>query len=414
MENMPLMILLGVGVLLVAVVVFFVISQKKRDRSDALETRKMLDKLDIDIKDASEDIDDTVASIEASVAESAGIASAGQPVKRSVPESRSGARHESDSPSKITREPNAIPGKHEPEVSAVDTADDAYERAFDELETSAGGMLDDDDAIIKSDGFSDLEDDEGMDSARGFIVDLDDALDLTTNDEDGELAKPSAAMHLFETQSDKTNASDMSELDALFEANTDVEDLVLSRQSPQEGGMDEPEIDDDFFLESEKPIAPSRATPHQPAAPVKEPPTAPPRTATPPPKASQAPAPAKAAQPPAAPAKAAQPPAAPAKAAQPPATPPEPAEMDPEELKAHEKAKRIARVIVNDIRNYNPEKLAEGIRMGNIMKTLGKEVERGRLLYIKRVPMEITRESNYYKEALIKILADGRSDLLGL
>ena len=80
----------------------------------------------------------------------------------------------------------------------------------------------------------------------------------------------------------------------------------------------------------------------------------------------------------------------------------------------HEKAKRIARVIVNDIRNYNTDNLAEGIQMGNIMKTLGKEVERGRLLYIKRVPQEITRETNYYREALIKILADGQVDLLGL
>jgi hypothetical protein len=88
-------------------------------------------------------------------------------------------------------------------------------------------------------------------------------------------------------------------------------------------------------------------------------------------------------------------------------------QMDPEEEKAHEKAKRIARVIINDIRNYNPEKLAEGIRSGNIMKTLGVEIERGRQLYIKRVPPEIAKATNYYRENLIKILADGRSDLFG-
>ncbi len=89
------------------------------------------------------------------------------------------------------------------------------------------------------------------------------------------------------------------------------------------------------------------------------------------------------------------------------------AEMDPEEEKAHEKARRIARVIINDIRNYNPDKLAEGIRIGNIMKTLGAEVEMGRQLYVKRVPPEIARNTNYYRENLIKILADGRADLLG-
>ncbi|MBN1354643.1 hypothetical protein JXA40_00055 [bacterium] len=93
---------------------------------------------------------------------------------------------------------------------------------------------------------------------------------------------------------------------------------------------------------------------------------------------------------------------------------PEPAPtQDPEDEKRHEKAKRIARVIVNDIRNYNTDRLAEGIRVGNIMKTLGVEIERGRQLYIKRVPPDIARTTNYYRESLIKLLADGRTDLFG-
>lgn len=95
-------------------------------------------------------------------------------------------------------------------------------------------------------------------------------------------------------------------------------------------------------------------------------------------------------------------------------TPQEAPVMDPEEEKAHEKARRIARVIINDIRNYNPEKLAEGIRIGNIIKLLGAEIEMGRQLYVKRVSPEIARSTNYYRENLIKILADGRPDLLGL
>ncbi len=88
-------------------------------------------------------------------------------------------------------------------------------------------------------------------------------------------------------------------------------------------------------------------------------------------------------------------------------------DLDPEERKQHEKARRIARVIINDIRNYNPDKLASGIQAGNIMKTLGVEIERGRRLYIKRVPPEIVKSTNYYREAIINILADGRPDLFG-
>jgi hypothetical protein len=104
---------------------------------------------------------------------------------------------------------------------------------------------------------------------------------------------------------------------------------------------------------------------------------------------------------------------APAPAPTPPPQPVQEAEPDPEEIKRHEKARRIARVIINDIRNYNPDKLAEGIRQGNILKTLGVEIERGRQLYIKRVPPDIAKITNYYRESLIKILADGRPELFG-
>ncbi len=87
--------------------------------------------------------------------------------------------------------------------------------------------------------------------------------------------------------------------------------------------------------------------------------------------------------------------------------------IDPEEEKRHEKAQRIARVIVNEIRIYHPEKLAEGIKQGNIMNVLGVEIEKGRQHYIQRIPPDIARSTNYYRESLIKMLADGNPELFG-
>jgi len=378
MENMPLMVLLGVGVLLILIIVLFIISQKKQDKEEALQTKEMLDKLDIDLKDASEDIDDTVATAETeaddtSAAEPEHGADTGVTEKEAAAAAATAAPPETppETAPDTGREPA---GEAEPAVKTDEEADTV-------------------EAPEKESAPDEMEPEDKKESAPAVAAE--------EEIETGDAAPPDTEkasgddMDIFADAETPEEDDEMSELDALFEANSDVEELVMSGKALTDEDIVKDTSHDDFFTDEEtfstEPSGTTAATedaPPSPAPPVRD-------TA----------------------------------AMQPPETkdedidledektepkPAAPAAVDPDEQKRHEKARRIARVIVNDIRNYNPENLAEGIRMGNIMKTLGKEVERGRLLYIKRVPQDITRETNYYREALIKILADGRPDLLGL
>jgi len=329
MENMPTLILLGIGVLLVIIVILFVLSSKKQDKEDAKETEKMLEGLEIDLKDASEDIDDTAAAL-----------------------SQEDKDDDDLEPEAPAEEPPEELGEPEPEKP--EESDKAEEPEKAEEPTVP------EDIEIKLDDMQVISDEMNAVVAEPGVVPSSDSIDPIAPDEE---------MNIFDTGE---SSDDMSELDALFGASSDVEELVLAGSQMDDGDILEDLQDDDFLA-----AAPKSSETSLESEPLKviEPKPSPPKPA-PKPKV--------------------------------------PAQKDPEDQKRHDKAKRIARVIVNDIRNYNTDKLAEGIQMGNIMKTLGKEVERGRLLYIKRVSQEITRETNYYREALIKILADGQPDLLGL
>ncbi|MBI3084375.1 MAG: histidine kinase, partial [candidate division NC10 bacterium] len=49
----------------------------------------------------------------------------------------------------------------------------------------------------------------------------------------------------------------------------------------------------------------------------------------------------------------------------------------------HERAKRLARLIVGDIVLYNQDKIAEGIKNDTLFQVLEKELEVGRKYYEK-------------------------------
>lgn len=401
MDNLPVMVLLGVGALLVLVIVLYFISQKKQDKKEALESQKMLETLDIDLKDASEDIDDTVAS-EESDTDAAGASREPSDTAAGEPEPKTAAKRDDKAP---VTEPDTAPDAEpdtepdtEPETDAV-TEPAGETSDADKMEQLA---IESDEAMMARDEVVLELDEEPSQKTAAAEDDFDDFDDVKKPPADAS-AEPGDAAAVFDDSEPDAPAEpdDMSELDALFEASSDVEELVLSGKNLTEDDIvkdasAEDFFHDDTFAPDTEPATETDAADTAVAEPDElELDDGKPSDLK---SAAEADAEAEIAQ----------------EKAKPEPKPAAPAAMDPEEQKRHEKARRIARVIVNDIRNYNPENLAEGIRMGNIMKTLGKEVERGRLLYIKRVPQDITRETNYYREALIKILADGRPDLLGL
>jgi hypothetical protein len=106
--------------------------------------------------------------------------------------------------------------------------------------------------------------------------------------------------------------------------------------------------------------------------------------------------------------------AAPPRPAPPPASPTMVARaISPEEMKAHEDAKRFARLVVSEIKLYNESKVNEGRRNKDIYERLKDDIERGRQMYTDRVPGNVRESTNYFFDELVRILAGGDAAALG-
>jgi ribonuclease HI len=87
--------------------------------------------------------------------------------------------------------------------------------------------------------------------------------------------------------------------------------------------------------------------------------------------------------------------------------------ISPEEMKAHEDAKRFARLVVSEIKLYNESKVNEGRRNKDIYERLKDDIERGRQMYTDRVPGNVREQTNYFFDELVRILAGGDAAALG-
>jgi len=117
------------------------------------------------------------------------------------------------------------------------------------------------------------------------------------------------------------------------------------------------------------------------------------------------PTPATGLRPPIPPARPAPPPAAPARA-------PRPA-LSAEDQKAHDDARRFARLVVSEIKLYNEAKVAEGRKTKDIYERLKEDIERGRQMYNDRVADPVRGNSDYFQDELVRILAGGDASALG-
>ena len=79
----------------------------------------------------------------------------------------------------------------------------------------------------------------------------------------------------------------------------------------------------------------------------------------------------------------------------------------------HEHARKIARLLVSDIRLYNEAAIEEGKRRNDIYARLRDDIDRARQTYNERVPETVRAATNYFHEELVRSLADGRPDALG-
>ncbi|UCF06696.1 MAG: zinc-ribbon domain-containing protein [bacterium] len=80
----------------------------------------------------------------------------------------------------------------------------------------------------------------------------------------------------------------------------------------------------------------------------------------------------------------------------------------PELRKKKARAQRLARVFVSDILVYNREKCEKGLTGGDLMTLLGPEIKKSWEAYKEKIGPELVEASNYFRDALNEILADGQ------
>jgi len=106
---------------------------------------------------------------------------------------------------------------------------------------------------------------------------------------------------------------------------------------------------------------------------------------------------------------------------EPPSAAPEPAVDDaastdrsPEEEAGHEEARRFARLLVSEIKLYNEDEVERGRSEKDLGARLKDDIERSREMFEKRIPTEVRDGHDYFHDELVRILADGDADALGM
>jgi hypothetical protein len=77
----------------------------------------------------------------------------------------------------------------------------------------------------------------------------------------------------------------------------------------------------------------------------------------------------------------------------------------------HERAKRLARLVVGDVVLYNREKIEEGIRKDTLFEVLAKELEEARRYYEKSVDPVVAKDVDYFNLAVVDVLIKGRANI---
>jgi hypothetical protein len=84
-----------------------------------------------------------------------------------------------------------------------------------------------------------------------------------------------------------------------------------------------------------------------------------------------------------------------------------------EEDEVHKKAKRYARLLVDEIKLYNQAKVSEGRQSKDLYDRLREDIEKSRAAYDKRFVGSPAASANYFSQELVRILADNDISLMG-
>ncbi|HXM79663.1 MAG TPA: hypothetical protein VOA00_10550, partial [Thermoanaerobaculia bacterium] len=79
-----------------------------------------------------------------------------------------------------------------------------------------------------------------------------------------------------------------------------------------------------------------------------------------------------------------------------------------------EEARRFAKLLVSEIKLYNEKAVNEGRQQGDLYGRLKEDIDRSRQMYDERIPEDVRSSSNFFYEELVRILAEGRAEALGI
>ena len=88
--------------------------------------------------------------------------------------------------------------------------------------------------------------------------------------------------------------------------------------------------------------------------------------------------------------------------------------IDAEQVQAHEEARRLARLLVSEIKLYNEEEVEEGRRTGDVYSRLREDIDRSRQMFEERIDPEVKDSTDYFYQELVRILGGGDADALGM
>lgn len=88
-----------------------------------------------------------------------------------------------------------------------------------------------------------------------------------------------------------------------------------------------------------------------------------------------------------------------------------PPSISEEERAEHEKARRLAKLIVSDIALYNPKLVEEGIKNNTFYHVLDKDIKQAYKLFSERVPEHVRSKTDYLKQAFEEFIANKKKQL---
>lgn len=103
----------------------------------------------------------------------------------------------------------------------------------------------------------------------------------------------------------------------------------------------------------------------------------------------------------------------PEKAEEAPAPLPAEPEISAEHEEVHKKAKKFAKLLVDELKLYNQSKVAEGRAHKDLYDRLKEDIDKSRAAYEKRYGNTPAASGDYFRQAVIHILADNDESVLG-